>query len=92
MGSDSRADQGSADRCQGESSSELQSVHSFPPIANTLSRHPGELLDYFRSLADSVRDGLFVLEEQGRFEYANPTGLDVLKWPQHEVLDRKSNV
>jgi len=85
-GVDSRADQGSEDRCQGESSSEFHFIPSQSLSASPSNLGTVELLDYFRGVVESIKDGLFVLDEQGRFEYANPMGLTVFKWPRQEVL------
>ncbi len=95
MGSDSKPERGPGeDGCQGESSSGSQSIHfNSPPagqsnleFADPLSLGASEQLHYFRELVESATDGLFVLDEQGRFEYANPMGLDTIKWPKDEVL------
>lgn len=76
--------------CQGETSSGAESVHSEGQnrlgFSNPLEKGMAEQLCYFRGLVESATDGLFVLDEQGRFEYANPMGLDAIKWPRHEVV------
>ncbi len=95
MGSDSKPDWvPDEDGCRSESSSGSQSMHfNSPPadqssqgFADPLSQGVVEQLHYFRELVESVTGGLFVLDEQGRFEYANPMGLDTIKWPKEEVL------
>ncbi|MEN6307037.1 MAG: PAS domain S-box protein [Anaerohalosphaeraceae bacterium] len=75
---------------QGEMSSGIQPIHSESQnsreFSNPLQMEIAEQLGYFRGLVESATDGLFVLDEQGRFEYANPMGLEAIKWPKHEVV------
>ena len=79
MGSDSKPEFiPDENECHGESSCESQSIHFKSPdmdqispgFTDPLSQDVAGQLCYFRELVESATDGLFVLDEQGRFEYA----------------------
>jgi PAS domain S-box-containing protein len=42
--------------------------------------------DYLRTITDSMGDGLFTLDTDGRLIYLNPAGEELLGWRQHELI------
>jgi PAS domain S-box-containing protein len=42
--------------------------------------------NYLRTLIESSFDGVLVIDEQGRFEFINDSGLQILGWPARELL------
>jgi len=55
-----------------------------------ISKHTNELLNeseiYLRSIIDSSMDGITVVDEHGKFEFANNSFLRIIEWPREEII------